>query len=139
MTARTTPLDGSEWALLREQVATVQGLVTRRYSAPPFNQSLDDLEFLQRLLDDGTWDETERDQLRAVGACFGNVVAKQLGFEWVADEGPEREPALRLKPSGALVIQLQRLVAERAIAGTRVDLAAMVADIKKQVARTRIL
>src|SRR5260370_1162484 len=128
MKPQTSPLDGSEWSLLREQVAKIQALVTRRYGATPFDQSLDDLEPLQRLVDDRAFEEDHADEWRALGSVFGNVVAKQLGFEWVADgEGNAREPALRLKPNGALVIHPLRMMQRRAASGARVELAALVA------------
>jgi hypothetical protein len=131
-------LDGSEWALLREQVATIQALVTRRYAAPPFDQTLADLEPLQRLLDDGVFEE-QVDSLRALGAAFGNVVAKQLGFEWVAaDDGRERrEPSLRLKPTGALVVHPQRVIVDRVQAGASVNLSHLLDDFHAQATKTK--
>ena len=137
----TSPLDGSEWALLREQVATIQALVTRRFGAGPFEQSTDDLPPLQRLLDEGIVDDTQPDQVRAVGAAFGNVVAKVLGFEWVAESDGRggRQPALSLKPSGALVVQPQKALVDRVTRGDRVELAKLLDDYKAQAARTKLL
>ncbi len=141
MPAATSPLDGSEWALLREQVATVQSLVTRRYGAPPFDQTTADLEPLQRLLDDGVFEPDQEGNLRALGAVFGNVVAKQVGFEWVAaDDGRQRrEPSLRLKPSGALVVHPQRTIVDRIQAGASVHLAHLLDDYRAQAKKTKIL
>ncbi|HEY6458599.1 MAG TPA: DUF3806 domain-containing protein, partial [Polyangiaceae bacterium] len=112
MPQTTFPLDGSEWSQLREQVATVQALVTRKYGAPTFEQTLDDLDHLQRLLDDKVWDESEEDKFRALGSAFGNVVAKQLAFEWVAENDGRggRRPALILKATKALVVQPHKMI-----------------------------
>jgi hypothetical protein len=93
MAPTTFPLDGSEWAMLREQVATIQALVTRKYGATPFDQSLDDLEPLQRLLDERVWDDSQEDQFRALSSAFGNVVAKVLAFDWVAETDGRGERA----------------------------------------------
>ncbi|HEY8041711.1 MAG TPA: DUF3806 domain-containing protein [Polyangiaceae bacterium] len=141
MAQTTYPLDGSEWALMREQVATIQALVTRRFGAGTFDHSTHDLEHLQRLLDENVFDETQVDQLRAVGSVFGNVVAKQLGFDWVAESDGRggRQPALLLKPSGALVVQPQKLIVDRVTRGDAVQLAALMTDIKAQAARTKLL
>jgi hypothetical protein len=141
MPAPTSPLEGSEWALLREQVATIQALVTRRYGAPPFDQSTADLEPLQRLLDDGAFEPDQEDSLRALGAAFGNVVAKQLSFEWVAaDDGRDRrEPSLRLKPTGALVIHPQRTIVDRVQAGASVNLTHLLDDIRAQAKKTKLI
>jgi hypothetical protein len=141
MPPTTFPLDGSEWAMLREQVATIQTLVTRKYGAVPFDQSLDDLTPLQRLLDEHVWDESQEDQFRALSAAFGNVVAKVFAFDWVAENDGQggRQPSLVLKTSKALVVQPQRLILERVRRGEEIDLNALVEDIKTQVAKTKLL
>lgn len=127
--------------MLREQVATVQALVTRRYGAPPFDQSLDDLEPLQRLVDDHVWDETQEDEYLTLAAAFGNVVAKVLAFEWVAETDGRggRQPALILKATKALVVQPQKLVLDRVRRGEPLDLRLLLEDIKGQVAKTKLL
>jgi hypothetical protein len=141
MPPTTFPLDGSEWAMLREQVATIQALVTKKYGAPPFDQSVDDLVPLQRLIDDRVWDESHEDQFRALSAAFGNVVAKVLAFDWVAetDGRGARQPALVLKATKALVVQPQKLILDRVRRGDPIDLHALLENIKGQVAKTKIL
>ena len=142
MPPTTFPLDGSEWAMLREQVATIQALVTRKYGAEPFDQSLDDLAPLQRLLDERVWDDTAGGLISAPSAsAFGNVVAKVLAFEWVAetDGRGARQPALLLKATKALVVQPQKLILDRVRRGDPVDLRQLMDDIKAQVAKTKLL
>jgi hypothetical protein len=127
--------------MLREQVATIQALVTRKYGAEPFDQSLDDLTSLQRLLDERVWDDTEEDSFRALSAVFGNVVAKVLSFEWVAetDGRGARQASLLLKATKALVVQPQKLIVDRVRRGDPIDLRKLVEDIKGQVAKTKLL
>jgi hypothetical protein len=141
MAPTTFPLDGSEWAMLREQVATIQALVTRKYGATPFDQSLDDLEPLQRLLDERVWDDSQEDQFRALSSAFGNVVAKVLAFDWVAetDGRGARQPALVLKSTKAVVVQPQKLILDRVRRGEEVNLQSLVDNIKGQVAKTKLL
>jgi hypothetical protein len=141
MPPTTFPLDGSEWAMLREQVATIQQLVTKKYGAAPFDQSLDDLDSLQRLLDDHVWDDSQEDQFRALSSAFGNVIAKVLAFEWVAetDGRGARQPALVLKATKALVVQPQKLILDRVRRSEAVDLHALHDTIKAQVAKTKLL
>jgi len=141
MATTTFPLDGSEWAMLREQVATIQALVTRKYGATPFDQSMDDLTPLQRLLDERVWDDSQEDQFRALSSAFGNVVAKVLAFEWVAetDGRGARQPALVLKSTKALVVQPQKLILDRVRRGEEVNLQALMDNIKGQVAKTKLL
>lgn len=141
MPPTTYPLDGSEWAMLREQVATVQALVTRRFGAARFDDSVGDLPALQRVFDDNLFDESQEDELGAVATAFGNVVAKVLGFEWVAESDGRggRQLALILKATKALVVQPRKMVLDRVRRGDSIDLVALLADIKAQVERTKIL
>jgi hypothetical protein len=141
MPPTTFPLDGSEWAMLREQVATIQALVTRRFGATPFDQSLDDLPALQRILDERIFDESQENEFRALASAFGNVVAKVLAFEWVAETDGRggRQPALLLKATKALVVQPHKLILERVARGAEIDLHQLVEDIKAQVAKTKLL
>jgi hypothetical protein len=141
MAATTFPLDGSEWAMLREQVAKIQALVTRRFGAARFDESLDDLPALQRIFDEKVFDESQEDDFRAVASAFGNVVAKVLAFEWVGegDGRGGRQPALQLKSTKALVVQPQKMVLDRIRRGDEVDLHQLIEDIKAQVAKTKLL
>jgi hypothetical protein len=127
--------------MLREQVATIQALVTKKYGATPFDHSLDDLTPLQRLLDERLWDEHQEDQFRALASAFGNVVAKVLGFDWVAetDGRGARQPALVLKSTKALVVQPQKMVLDRVRRSEEIDLHQLVENIKAQVAKTKLL
>ncbi len=127
--------------MLREQVATIQQLVTKKYGATPFDQSLDDLPTLQRLIDEHVWDDSQEDQFRALSAAFGNVVAKGLGFEWVAepDGRGQRQPALILKATKALVVQPGKLIVDRVRRSEEIDLHGLYENIKAQVAKTKLL
>lgn len=110
---QTTPLDGSAWAMLREQIATVQALLRKKFGGAVLDQTKNDLVPLQKILDSGMYDDTHRDELRALGAAFGNVLERQLGFEWVAAQtAREEEPALQLKTDKSLVVFPLRMVFE---------------------------
>jgi hypothetical protein len=141
MAPTTFPLDGSEWAMLREQVAHIQSLVTRRFGAARFDESPDDLPALQRLFDEKIFDESQEDEFRAVASTFGNVVAKVLAFEWVAEGDGRgcRQPALILKATKALVVQPHKMILDRVQRGDEINLTALLADIKAQVDKTKLL
>jgi hypothetical protein len=141
MAPTTFPLDGSEWAMLREQVAHIQALVTRRFGAERFDESAGDLPALQRLFDEKLFDETQEDEFRAIASAFGNVVAKVHAFEWVAESDGRggRQPALILKATRALVIQPHKLILDRVRRGDEIDLTALLQDIKAQVDKTKLL
>jgi hypothetical protein len=137
---QTTPLDGASWAMLREQVATIQAVLRKKYGGATLNQSKDDLALLQRILDDGLYDDTHRDELRAMGTVLGNVLEKQLGFEWVAAQtAREEEPALRLKTEKSLVVFPLRMIFDAVVNGGRVDLTHMYRRVEADVKSTRKL
>jgi hypothetical protein len=134
-----TPLDGSDWAHMREQVATIQAVAKKRYGAT-LDQTKSDLVTLQRLLDDGVYDDTNPDEIRAIGVVFGNILERQLAFEWIgAQDDAGREPALRLKTSPTLVIHPIRTIAKRVEIAQRVDLTAMYKMFEGDVKKTHKL
>jgi len=127
--------------MLREQVAKIQALVTRRFGSAKFDETRNDLPPLQRLIDEKVFDESQEDDFRGLASAFGNVVAKQLAFEWVADSDGRggRHPALLLKMTKALVIQPHKLILDRVGRGDEIDLAKLYDDIKGQVEKTKLL
>ena len=134
----TSALNGSDWAQLREQVATVQAQVRRRYDGATFDLSVNDLALLQRLIDDKVYDETQVDELRAMGVVLGNVLEKQLMFEWVVAEGRDREPALKLKAAKPLLVYPLRMIRERVVSGEQVDLTRMYRMVQTEAKQTRV-
>ena len=128
-------LSGSDWAMLREQVATIQAVVKKKYGVT-FDQSLADLAALQRLVDDGVYDDTHPDELRAMGAVLGNVIAKQLHFEWILVDD---EPSLKLKAANTLIVKPLKVVGERLRVATRVDFVQIFNGIKADAKNTRIV
>jgi hypothetical protein len=140
MPPKTSELQGDEWALLREQVATIQSVVRRRYSGV-FAQTLDDLVFLQRLLDDGIYDDTHVDELKAMGTVLGNVLERQLGFVWVAvlDEQDRREAGLLYRATKPFTVLPQRIITGRVAAGTKFELSQIFRELKSDVARAQFL
>lgn len=124
--------------MLREQVATIQAVLRKKYGGAVLDQTKADLGHLQRILDDGLYDESHRDELRAMGAVFGNVVERQLAFEWVAAQtAREAEPALRLKTEKSLVIFPLRMIFDAVANGGRVDLAHMYRVVEGDAKATR--
>lgn len=135
----TSPLDSSEWSQLREYVATIQAAARKRYGSN-LDESLADIDVLQKMIDESVYDATDADALKALGAVFGNVLVKQLAFEWVALEDRHgREPGLRLKLAHSLVINPLRIVSSRVEAGHSIDLLGTFRTIKADVAKTKIL
>ena len=140
MAHQVFPMTGPDWSALRHQVATIQAVLKKRYDAPVLDQTLGDLVHLQKLFDDSVYDETHVEEVKAVGAVFGNVVQKQLVFDWVCVERRrEREPALQLKTAPTLVVFPISMVFERLQSGVAVNLSQLFRTVKEEVQQTRIL
>jgi len=134
-------MDGSDWAQMREQVAHVTAMLKKRYDGGTLDQSLADVALLQRAFDDEVYDAAiEGDQIRGLGAAFGNVVAKQLNFEWMAeDDGRNREPVLRLKTNSKLVINPGYTLLRQAQSGEKIDLMGLYKTIQADVKRSSLI
>ncbi len=140
MPPKTSELQGDEWAALREQVATIQAVVRRRYSGV-LAQTLDDIGYLQRIIDDNLYDDTNMDELRAMGAVFGNVLERQLQFTWVAvhDEYDRREPGLLFKATRPFTVLALRIISGRVAAGTKFDLHQVYKELKADCSKAQFL
>ncbi len=140
MASPVFPMSGPDWASLRHHVATIQALLKKRYEAPPLDQTLNDLTYLQKLLDDNVFEPHQTEEIAAIGVVFGNVVQRQLAFDWVmAERGREREPALQLKTQPSLVVHPLKMVRDHVAHGEPVDLNRLYRIMKDEVAKTRIL
>ena len=138
--ATISAMNGSDWAQLREQVAHVSALLKKRYDGATLEQTLADVALLQRVLDDGVYDATQLDEVRGLGAAFGNVVCKQLNFEWVAeDDDRNREPVLRLKTNSKVVINPMRTLVHQMESGDRIDLTSIYKSVQADVKRNSLI
>ncbi len=137
---QTTPLDGSAWAMLREQIATVQAVLRKKFGGAVLDQTKNDLVPLQKIIDSGMYDDSHRDELRALGAAFGNVLERQLNFQWVAAQtAREEEPALQLKTDKSLVIFPLRMVFEVVANGQTPNLVHLYRRVEADVKATNKL
>lgn len=140
MEAIISALTPSDWALLREHVQSVKIVLRRKYGTANLDTTSADLGALQRLLDDQLPDPSETEWLEALGTVFGNVLEKQLNFEWVAaEEGGVRRPALRLKVLRSFLIYPLTLISSQVETNTPINLAGMFKMIKNDVSRSRMV
>jgi hypothetical protein len=140
MKTATSALTGSDWAELREGLATVSALLKKKYNGADLTQTANDLPLLQRILDDGVYDATETAGLTGIGTALGNIVEKQLHFEWVAvDDNKGRTPALKLKAAQELIVFPIRLVLDPVAADRPVYLADIYKRIQEDAKRTRLV
>ena len=93
-----------------------------------------DLEILQRALDDKRAELSKPAVVQSLGLAFGNVLANELGLDWVIVEDEYgSDPALRHPETDAL-LQPLTMVSDRVEDADRVDLQALWRKYRSEVA-----
>ncbi len=93
-----------------------------------------DLELLQRALDDKASDLSKPAVVQSLGLAFGNVLATELGLDWViVEDDYGSDPALRHPETDALLHPLT-MVSGRLEDSERVDLQELVRRYRSEVA-----
>lgn len=83
-TERFVPLSGADRDILRTQRSVVDELVRRHVGSPLTASGLEDLRVLQQLIDLRVLKPDQTFELQALGVALGDVMAAQLGLQWVA-------------------------------------------------------
>lgn len=99
--------------------------LARRYLGSQLRGNKDDIRLLQRLLDNGIVPTNDTAKLQAMGVVLGDVIAKELGLQWVVYEDNEgRNRALRYKSINDVLFPIT-MISRRAETGAKVDIAAI--------------
>ena len=118
---RTWPPNDADLERIRSQQKLIADEVERRYGAK-LTGELADLDTLQRLLDDGVYAADKTYELQSLGLCLGEVMVKQLGFDWITVEDEYgQDPAIRFGETSIIVFPLT-MVSKRVERGEAVDL-----------------
>jgi len=100
-------LEASDERMMRRQRAAVDELARRHVGTPLTGGRLDDLRVIQELLDQRAVPSDEIFELQALGVVLGDVMERQLGFEWVIVEDElGRSRALRFEDTDTLVFPI---------------------------------
>lgn len=113
---------GAGWsAQFDKQRGLIRSEVQRRYGFV-LTTSEADVPFLQRLVDDKVYAKQQTFELQAIGVCFGDVLAKKLGLEWVLiTDQWGTDPTLRYKTTG-ISINALTMVSKRVEESRQVNL-----------------
>jgi hypothetical protein len=97
-----------------------------------------DLPILQRVLEGGAYTKDPDTELIALGTCFGDIIAQELGMHWVRftdEEGVDL--ALRLRESSVTVFPRSIILKRLERGETPPDLAYLLERIREEVLRMR--
>ena len=113
-----------EWA-----VATIKKQTTKGFSAQET-----DLANLQRVIDSGKFNKTQRPTWESFGIVFGTILVNEMdGMDWVTFiDGSKEMPALRFADSKLLYFPTE-MIWNKVRKGESCDLTALYAQIKEEV------
>ena len=113
-----------EWA-----VATIKKQTTKGFSAQET-----DLANLQRVIDSGKFNKTQRPTWESFGIVFGTILVNEMdGMDWVTFiDGSKEMPALRFADSKLLYFPTE-MIWNKVRKGESCDLMALYAQIKEEV------
>lgn len=108
-----------------EQQREIVAALARRYVGAEPRGTRADLRILQRIIDTGVLDATRTYELQALGVVLGDVLAEELGLDWVVvrDEYG-RSRALRFGDTDNLIFPVT-MISKRIEAGLPVDVEAL--------------
>jgi hypothetical protein len=123
--ARTSELSPLDRQFMRQQRELLQDLVARHYGRQFNGGKANDLPLLQRLLDQRLVRNDQTRELQAMGVIMGDLLAADLGLDWVVYEDREgRSRALRYRQSDNYLFPITMISRRR-----EVDNRAPVAEI----------
>lgn len=130
------PLSGLERARLARQRALVADLARRHVGSQPTG-TRSDLRLLQQILDRGVLEPDQTFELQALGVAFGDVLAAELGLDWIAfEDALGRNRALRLDDTDVVLFPVT-MISKRVEAGIDVSLDALWREAERTVAEAR--
>jgi hypothetical protein len=120
--ARYQGLSGLERRRLEEQRELVRELGRRHVGSATTGRSLEDLRVIQGILEREVIEPAQTYELQALGVALGDVMASQLGLDWIAYEDEYgRSRALRLGETDVVIFPIT-MISKRVEAGLPVDL-----------------
>jgi hypothetical protein len=136
MTPTFSPPAPDDTKRLASQWLSVSRLAEEEFSRP-LDQSLGDLEVIQKLLDDDVVDRSTY-ALQCLGVALGRVMACNIdGLDWwMAEDEHGRDPCLRYLETSLRVNPLT-MISKRIERGEAVDVAWLFAQTKSSVAQLK--
>lgn len=122
------PLDPTWSAQLIKQRALIQTEIQHRYGYV-LTASEADIHYLQHLLDDYVYTNSQKYELQSIGICFGDILAKKLNLEWVLITDPwGTDPTLRYKNT-SIVVNALTMISKRVEDSRGVELQELYSEI----------
>jgi Domain of unknown function (DUF3806) len=124
MTPISPPTDTDRERLAKMWLTACQ--VVDECCSEKLNQSLDDIERLQRVLDYGCLDASQTWELQSLGIALGRVLANNVpGLDWaIIEDEYGRDPTIQYKDT-SLVFNVQTMISKRIEDGEDVNVQAL--------------
>ncbi|GAB1258931.1 DUF3806 domain-containing protein [Aurantivibrio plasticivorans] len=133
MTAQIEAPSGADMEKIALLLACSQEIASEALGQT-MDASLDDLNRIQALLDEGIEGDQKTLALQALGMTFGQVIATQnTDYDWwIIDDEDGRDPCLRFGET-ELLIYPQTIISRRIEAGETVDVSALYHSLCEQL------
>lgn len=118
----TDPRD-DDIARLMERILWVENLLQQQYPESQLTQSVSDLVWLQKIIDEGVLNVWETYHLQSLGIAFGRVLVRAVpGLDWaIVEDETGRDPVIRYKHT-TLRVNVLTVISKRLERGERPDL-----------------
>lgn len=128
------PINAAEIQQLATRIKVARELITNIAADAQFNNTLEDLNWMQQALNSKQLNLQDTVGLQCLGAIFGQVLISQMpGFQWwmVSDEHG-KDPCLRYLETDLLLYPLT-LISKRVEAGENVTLTTLLSHLLMQL------
>jgi len=128
-----TELSSEDRERLDQQRAIIASAASRRYGTARLTRTKNDLQILQRLIDEKVFDRSQTYELQSLGVAFGDVLASELPLRWVmvTDEFGT-DPTLRFKDT-TIQINALTLISKRVERGEPVRIQRLLDQTREQL------
>jgi hypothetical protein len=101
---------------MQQQRESLSDLVARQYGRQFNGETDNDLELLQRLLDDRVVRAEQTRELQAMGVIMGDLLAADLGLDWVIyEDSLGRSRALRYRDTDSFLFPMTMISRRREV------------------------
>ena len=134
---RYQALSGLELRRLKAQRKIVRELARRHVGRPTTGASLEDLRVIQAILERAGLERDQTFELQALGVALGDVMAAQLGLEWIAlQDDFGRSRALRFGETDVVIFPVT-MISKRIEAGLPVSVEELWEKTRKTIADSK--
>jgi hypothetical protein len=130
-------LSGTDQIQLETQRQIVLGALKEKYGISELRKDKSDLAFLQRLVEDKVFSDSQTIELQSIGIVFGDVLSSELGLRWVMITDEYGKDPTLLIPETQVNFNALTMVSKRVERGDAVDMNRLYQIVESESKRFR--